>query len=62
MIDESWIALIAWCQDNPYTTIERLEIVEGKPRLLIVHTNLTPRTTAKIKVRYNKKEKVFSKQ
>ena len=61
MIDESWIALINWSKDNPFSTIERLEIVNGKPVLLIQKKQFTTQTVAFVKLKFNEVEKRFDK-
>ena len=51
MIDPRWIALINYCQKNPYCTIERLEIMGGIPKLLVRKETLTEDTQVNIKIK-----------
>ncbi len=57
---EKWIAFMEWCRQNPYSTIERLEIVGGEPNLIIVRKQLTQVTQAKVKIKFNNGKKAFT--
>lgn len=48
-ISDKWIGLINWAQENPYSTIEKLEIHNGEPVLIIYKKTLHKYTEAKIK-------------
>lgn len=48
-ISDKWVALINWARENPYSTIEKLEIHNGEPVLVIYKKTLTQYTEAKIK-------------
>ena len=61
MLDDRWLALIQWCQQNPYCTIEKLEIVGGNPNLIVVKKQLSNTAIANIKIKYNSGEKSFTK-
>jgi hypothetical protein len=58
-MSERWMAFMSWCKENPYCTIERLEIVKGEPNLIVLKTFLTTDTHALVKIRYN--DGAFSK-
>jgi len=60
-MDDKWTAFMRWCNENPFCTIERLEIVNGTPNLIIVKKQLTQLTTASIKIKYNKYDGNFTK-
>ena len=53
------MAFMSWCKENPYCTIERLEIVKGEPNLIVLKAFLTTDTSAFVKIRYN--DGAFSK-
>ncbi len=59
-MDQRWIALIKWCEENPYSTIERLEIVGGAPNLLVAKKQLTDTAIAFVKIKYQPTEKIFT--
>lgn len=61
-MDPRWIAFIAWCKENPFCTIERLEIVNGAPNLVVIKQQLTNTALAFVKIKFNPKEKVFTKK
>jgi len=59
---EKWIAFIEWCKKNPYSTIERLEIVGGEPNLIVIRKQFTETARANVKICYNTEQKMFTKQ
>ena len=59
-MDPRWIALMSWCEQNPYSTIERLEIVAGKPNLLVVKQQLSNTAIGFIKIKFKPEEKIFT--
>jgi len=61
MPDDRWLALIQYCKQNPFCTIERLQIVNGCPNLVVTKESLTNTATANIKIKYDKHEKTFTK-
>lgn len=61
MPDDRWLALIQWCKQNPFCTIERLQIVHGCPNLIVIKESLSDTATANIKIKYSKAERSFTK-
>lgn len=61
MISDNWIALMAYCKDNPYMMIERLEIYESEPVLIVIRKQISNSAIANIRIKYNPTKKVFSK-
>ena len=50
-LSDKWLALINWCRENPYSTIEKLEIHNGEPVIAVVKKTLFKHTEAKIKIK-----------
>lgn len=50
-MDPKWLALMKFCKDNPYATIEKLEIFGGVPVLVVQKRQLTDKTVALVKVK-----------
>jgi len=59
-MDPRWLALMKWCEQNPYSTIERLEIVAGKPNLLVVKQQLSNTAIGFIKIKYKPEQNIFT--
>ncbi len=51
MIDPKWIALINYCNKNPYCTIEKLEVAAGVPVVAVIEEKFTGDTRALIKIK-----------
>jgi len=58
-MDIKWTAFIDWCTKNPHTTIERLEIVNGKPNIIVEEKWLNK--TTRVLIKYKPKEGTFTK-
>jgi hypothetical protein len=61
-MDPRWLALMKWCEDNPFSTIERLEIVAGKPNLLVIKQQLSNTAIGFVKIKFKPEQNIFTKK